>query len=512
MPRVILLDPADDLASLRARLDQEPGTAVGLVVPPGHPVFRRPVAFRLLAVGRPPGSPPVAIISTDPVVRRWAQAVGLPAYPSVAVYERAARGRDWRARLRARLEPLRRLLLVGTTGLLLLLGALWFLVLGPQVVVTLQPAAIPVQETLEITADPQQTAPDPAARRLPARLVPLVVEVWEPLPASGGQRALKQPATGTVVFTNLTDQPLTVARHWVVSTAEGVRFATVEEAVLPGQRGAQARVPVVALEAGERGNVAAGQIVRLERRLRSAEESDRLTKAALVNESVRKLLEAEAKLPTQVAVTNPEPTRGGGERVVVAVTDQDRAAAEARALQRARREAEERLRQEQRAGELALSGTVEFALLTVEAPAQIEMGRKAEAALRLEARARAAFVRLDHLETVAREGWRPTLPAAFALRPETMQIGLPTPVQRSEPPFVFRLPVSAWAVALIDEDRVQAYVRWRDPAAAQRDLMAAFVLARPPEIFVSPAWLGRAFRVRIVYDLPDLSRVAQRSG
>ena len=104
------------------------------------------------------------------------------------------------------------------------------------------------------------------------------------------------PATGTVVFINQQQSPVTVPAGAVVRTSTGttIRFRTTRTIEVPGAVGATAETPIVAIDSGPWGNVGSNLINQI-----------------------------EGALALQLNVRNLSPTEGGGVRQVKAVTQAD---------------------------------------------------------------------------------------------------------------------------------------------------------------------------------------------
>jgi hypothetical protein len=112
----------------------------------------------------------------------------------------------------------------------------------------------------------------------------VVVEGRDSLASSGTVAIPQASATGTVAFTNLTDQAVTIPQDTIVRTLDNppVRFATTRAGSLPAQAGEIIEIPVQALNPGEDGNLPAESLVTV-----------------------------DGQLGLSVAVSNPEATRGG---------------------------------------------------------------------------------------------------------------------------------------------------------------------------------------------------------
>jgi hypothetical protein len=147
------------------------------------------------------------------------------------------------------------------TGLVGLLGILAIVVgaLVPSATITIAPQAQPVSGTFHLQANTTYREADYEEGIIPARRVQVIVEGRGETPATGSISVPGEYASGEVVFTNRTDQPVTVPQGTIVRTSSGVtmRFYTVEDVQLPPALHGHARVGIVATDPGPVGNVRA---------------------------------------------------------------------------------------------------------------------------------------------------------------------------------------------------------------------------------------------------------------
>jgi hypothetical protein len=155
-------------------------------------------------------------------------------------------------------------LLVGVVGAYLLLPT-------ASVAITPKQSTIgPIQ--LTVTADPSKTDPDPAAKTVPARTLPVNVQASQTFQVTG-KRVAEKTATGSVRFRNKDfTSTNTIPKGSVVSTQGGIRFRTdrtitVARAQLVGLQifPSSATVKVTAVKAGPEGNVEPNTILVIPR-------------------------------------------------------------------------------------------------------------------------------------------------------------------------------------------------------------------------------------------------------
>jgi hypothetical protein len=144
-------------------------------------------------------------------------------------------------------------------------GAYVFLPTATAVITPRETAIGPV--SLRVVADPTATAPDPAAKVVPAETLTVDVEATGTFEVTG-KRVEEVEAKGSVRFRNFdSDEANTIPRGSIVSTRSGVRFRTDKAITIPRAEQvlfqvfpASATVTVTAVEGGPDGNVGRNQI------------------------------------------------------------------------------------------------------------------------------------------------------------------------------------------------------------------------------------------------------------
>ncbi|MBN2500220.1 MAG: baseplate J/gp47 family protein [Anaerolineales bacterium] len=259
----------------------------------------------------------LALVSREDDVHFFAAQLGIPTFRSM----RKARLSDWEAgtvgngfpeaperphsisdlRQALAAEPLSEQRLNSPAARLafFILGVLAFLavaaVMLPSATITLQPRTETQEISLEARANPNLSTYT-LSGGLPAQTLRVVVEGRDSLASSGTVAIPQASATGTVTFTNLTDQAVTIPQDTIVRTLNNppVRFATTRAGSLPAQAGETIDIPVQALNPGEDGNLPAESLVTV-----------------------------DGQLGLSVAVSNPEATRGGTQSSSTAPSEAD---------------------------------------------------------------------------------------------------------------------------------------------------------------------------------------------
>ncbi|HUG47259.1 MAG TPA: baseplate J/gp47 family protein [Candidatus Limnocylindria bacterium] len=176
-----------------------------------------------------------------------------------------AAGARGRSRRRAAVLPL---LALGLLGGLLAGGLYLAYVYLPTATIELRPHTQPLGPLeVRVTADPEVAVPDASAGLIPAQQLEMVLRVEEDFSATGLE-IVREAASGTVRFSSentVFDVPIPAGT--VVSTADGIEFATVTSVIVPKASFATGRThvdaPVLATAPGPRGNVPAEAITEL---------------------------------------------------------------------------------------------------------------------------------------------------------------------------------------------------------------------------------------------------------
>jgi hypothetical protein len=278
-------------------------------------------------------------------------------------------------------------------------------------------------------------------------------------------------AVGTVTFANRQGGSIAIPTGTILATPSGVRFATNADAALDGQPGTVARVPVSAIDPGDRGNVARLEISRV-----------------------------VGALAGRLGVLNEEPTVGGGTGDTAVVSPADLARVRASASERAHADAESELRAELGPDEVVLGGSLEYSI--VDEVVDHSVGDQiASFNYKLRARVSQARVARSDVRQLVQEAWQPGAPTGFFIPADQLEVGVPTATRREGSKLVVKVPVRVPAVARIDDEAVRSLVRGRPADEARRALARSFTLPAEPRVTIQPPWPGVALRVDIALDL-----------
>jgi Baseplate J-like protein len=194
-------------------------------------------------------------------------------------------------------------------ALFLILIGLVIFVPGAQITISL-PSRPLTAGLLHFSAS--MNAQDKAANTVASQVLTYDKSVTGQANATGTSQVGNSQATGFVNFTNQGAATVDIPTGTVLSTSNGVQFATTADVLIPaaGSNNSNPPVPVQALLAGNNGNVAAGSITVI--------PSASLTKIAQYNT----VLASSLKL----SVTNLQGLSGGGASPATSVTTNDVAA------------------------------------------------------------------------------------------------------------------------------------------------------------------------------------------
>ncbi len=529
--QVIYLEPGDDAAIVRDRLEWAEATRVLLVLPSRNRVLRNLVSLKLIARYAGSTGRTVALVTPDPRVSELAAEAGLTTFgsldqarrsqwlistgeeakpvspkelvtahedviepdkvPGVSLperpYRRVARP-EWlptfQIKGRRRLTPsqviVRRLL--KAAGFLVLLAILTamigvvVLLLYPEGSIHLRPKRVPVRTELTLRADPQAEKVNYQTLDIPARLAQVELRDVGVIAPSGASALPTERAVGSVTFINRTLQEVTVPMSTTVSTSRGlnVRFVTNITATVPAALNATAAVTITAVDPGPIGNVAAGQINRIENPI----------------------------LARQLAVINETPTSGGAVKQAGVVTREDKDRLWSIVLQKMYQEGFNRLKGE--LGEQEFLPPESVVVLPLEGIFTPSLDGEQADQLSLDMRAvvRGTVIAGQYANQLALAALQLELPSGHKLDPRTLQFEIGQVLSVADDRSVtFAMQASAEAVAQIDGDQVVGIVRGLPLEQAKQLLAQHLPLAEPPSISVEPDWLGRLpwlpFRIRV---------------
>jgi hypothetical protein len=270
--QILQLDAHEDLASARDKLAWAQAQRVVLVWPDRARVLRKKLDLVLIRRQAARQGCELGLVTRDPVVLEHAAELGIPVFRSTTrmpeeFWKTAAAppisppprpgAREAVVRpLRDQPHPIPAWLRTTMIGLLVLVLAGAVLALAPSSTITISPAQREQQADILLTLDPRAETAD-ADGHIPARLETLRLTGEIRVTTTGKTQVPGHPASGEVIFSNLTDESILVPAGTGVLPAgrPDLRFATVADLELPPGKAASARVGVVAARPGLAGNL-----------------------------------------------------------------------------------------------------------------------------------------------------------------------------------------------------------------------------------------------------------------
>jgi hypothetical protein len=332
----------------------------------------------------------------------------------------------------------------------------------PAATITVTPGRAPVQVTVPLVADATLVAIDMDKNVLPARLVEVTLEESGRIATTGSKQKASGNAAGSVVFTNLGSSPVDIPNGTIVSTGTGtpISFRTTSEGKLEGGVGARVTVPVEAVEPGTQGNVRANTINTVSGALRF-----------------------------RARVSNPNGTGGGGASMVQVVTQADKdnllAALEASLASKAY----DALQAQVQPGEWLPPESVQTFVIA-QAFDRFNDDEATELGLNLRVLAQGTALNQEQTNEAMMVALRRAVPARGKLVADSVgfvrapgAVALGRQVQ-------FTMTASAEYVIPIEPADLRGAVTGLAPEDATTAIMARWPLARPPEIYQDPDWMG----------------------
>lgn len=480
---LLALETHDDIVSVKDRMSWAKTPRILLIWPKGERIALRPLDLRMLQRHARSLGADLGLVTRDPRVRREAAALRLPVFASPRSAQtdvwpesgppKFSKPRTSSAELRAlrdesrppragwREHPLVR---VGffTLGVFAALAlASLFL---PHAVVTLSPESETQRLTISVTADPALkdvfiTGNIPALEA--ARETSGSLEI-----ASTGAAAVPESeAKGVARFRNLTASRIQIPPGTVVATlgASPIRFQTTQEAFIAAGAGRTVDVPIEAIGAGARGNLAVDLVQFV-----------------------------EGPLGLSLAVTNPAPTSGGTERRVAAPSAQDRARLRSMLMENLRAQVKLEMLSDLPRESLIFPDSIRDLAVLEETYAPPAGAAGAALTLTMRVKFAARYASGADLAELASLAMNAALESRFAPASAPPKLTLVVnPSTGADGRTHFSLQMERLIFRAIDAGRVPYLVQGLRVEAALARLSESFSLSAPPQIELSPRWWPR---------------------
>jgi len=477
---LLALESHDDLVSVKDKMSWAKTPRILLIWPKGERIALRPLDLRMLQRHARSLGADLGLVTRDPRVRREAAALGLPLFDS----PRSAQSDNWPgpnpprfvksrrspASLRAMRDASRPPRETWTANQpvrigFFTLGVLAVLVLllpfFPHATIALSPESKTQKLTISVTADPALKEVF-ITGGIPAREATRETTGSLEIASTGKIAVPENEAKGVARFRNLTASKIQIPLGTVVQTlgAAPVRFKTTQEAEIAAGAGRTVDVPIEAIGAGERGNLAV-DLIQL----------------------------VEGTLGLSLAVTNPAPTSGGTERTVVAPSAADRERLRGMLLENLREQLKLEAMAELPSGSLIFPDSIREDAVLEEV--YFPPAGKAGATLTLTMRVEFSFqyasgVDLNTLSTLAMNAALEDGFIATSDAPTLQLFGTPFAADGGKTNFSLQMERPIFRT--IDPRLVTSLAQGRRVDSALARLTESFAFSSPPQIELSPRW------------------------
>jgi hypothetical protein len=363
-----------------------------------------------------------------------------------------------------------------------------FVLVIPSATITLSSASEATEVVVPLLAV-QNAEADPDAGVVPARVVSTQVSGEGRTQTTGRSQEAAGKARGQVMFINRTSAPVTVPAGTIVSTATGnnAQFVTTLDAPLaPSGR---AEVPAEAVLPGPTGNARAGTITRV-----------------------------DGPLALSVLATNNTATAGGTTAQVGVVSEEDKERLQAELFAKLKEQAYADLNEKLEPGSFIPPETVTYlALSPTFTPFVGEVSP--DLFLNMSVQAVGLVVDTEAGKTVALKRIQDSMPPGTRLISDTLRY-IPGGISVVDPQTVgFSITADGSLLSAIDAGAVRNAVLGLKPEEASKALMERFELAQPPDIRLGPDWLPYIvptnlpmvpWRIRVVVDWDSAAQLAQQ--
>lgn len=449
-----------------------------LIWPKGEKIALRPLDLRILQRHARALGADLGLVTRDPRIRREAAALGLPVFTS----PRSAQSDEWPesrlpkftklrkspADLRAlreetrppragwREHPIARIgfFTLGVFAVLAL--ASLFL---PRATITVTPETKTQRLTISVVADPALREVF-IAGNIPARTATREMAGSLEIASTGEAAVPEFEARGVARFRNLTASKIVIPLGTVVQTlgASPVRFKTMQEMEIGASRSVD--VPIEALGAGARGNLAIDLIQYI-----------------------------EGPLGLSLAVTNPAPTTGGTDRTVAAPSAEDRARLRTMLMDDLRSQLQLDLLADLPRGSLIFPASI-HEIAALEETYSPSVGKTGDTlTLTMRVKFSAQYASGDDLAALALLAMNAALEEGFSAdgaTPKTETLG--TPRADTDGKTSFQLQMERPIFRTVDVRRVIAFAQGRRADSALALLNETFAFSAPPQIETRPRW------------------------
>lgn len=463
---LVFLDADDDLGTIRSKLESSSAEEIFVVIPRRSSVLRTPLEFRILARIANEMSSETVLVTDDPSRRRLANQEGFRTRRGLRTLKHLMLGPDQAPPRFVTPDwvPLPTLgSLFSLVGLIVIVGLLVF---GyyPQMHVTLVPQTRTIDQSVDVTIDPDAKSADASTASLPATVLSAAVDVSGSVAIPSDRTIGSDKAHGEVIVTSQRSTASKLAKGSVVRVDGGPSFTTDQDINLSPR--VPVRVGITAVDPGTVGNVAPGDITTFD-----GDGYD------------------------QLQVTNQRPTTGGTDRQAKVVSDDDRKALDDMLRKSARDKGFSQL--QQKAGSEQTLPEMSLAVDQGNETFDQDIGSETD---QLTGRltttvSGTVFQNLAYNDLVGKvllqkagDGWQLGAP---------VKVDTPGVLKVDGHKIVLRTDASGLLQSNVDADGIKRALTGSSVQDARTYLTRVTGLAEAPGVAITPSWAPRAFRIDV---------------
>jgi hypothetical protein len=498
--QIIKLEKHDDVISTQDKLAWGKTARLLLVLPDEGRILTRRIDLVILQRYCQAQGSQLGLVTQDPLVRANAQLIGIPIFSN----ETKALKTRWNKRnprrtrephalpdlrtmrreIKSTLSPddnsnkIRVVMLrwvrlgfftIAILSVLALAGVFF-----PSAAIELSPETKTEEVILRIMAASQIKAVN-ISGSLPARTIAAVVEEQDKIPVTGSASIADQYAFGEVQFTNLGNQIVVIPAGTIVDDIQeaNARFITTRKGLVEAGTGKTSYIPIQALLPGPDGNLPAGAIDAI-----------------------------EGPLGLQISVSNLDPTTGGTNKQVLAVSAKDYDNLHTQMIQGLKQIAYQQIESKLTPGDLLIQATLDIKNILDEEsnPGINQPANYLSISLRIEYSA--LYISADDLKLIGTTNLDASLDHHF--RPVSGSLLIETvddPQVGTDHVILCRIKASRLTQLILPEEEVTAMILGMTPEEASRKLSNKFSLTETPKVIMTPKWWPQipimAFRISI---------------
>ena len=502
MYQIIQLQPDDDLAAIRARIEISELARVILIVPRDCATLESVSGLQLLRRASDDLATPLALVAHNDYVRAHATEFGFPVFNSLT----QAQNTKWRmgeskresnphrqemlsadiaeskrfAVTPATIQNWRGAMIAAIIALVLLGVVAFFFV--PTAQVRLVPSAVALTTSTDVIVDSSILQVTAATHSIPARRLNREISGTLQLRMTTTKTIPDARSTGNVTFSNLRAEEIAIPPGTIVKTSAGVpiRFTTLTTATLPGGLNQRVDAAIQAVDPGPTGNV----------------------KELAINS-------VEGSLGLSMRVINTKPTVSGTLRPVKVVTADDKKKLQDQLLAQLTQQAPGVLQAMLKPGESIAQDSIQVDINdtqfdhNVDDPADLLN-------LKMTANAFGLAVDGDDLKSVMQLILQQQMQPGYQFLPNGVQVDMLKGGKFQG--IQLRQPVRAvgYTTPQIDVAKVAAALPGKSVDEAKTFLASRINLAQPPDIRLTPAGWFRmpwfAFRIAVFVESPTVNQ------